>query len=49
MAMFVLPAPVGAQTSRFVLLWKAAPKMRLCTRLRVLQDSGRQTLQRGSC
>ena len=29
MAMLVLPAPVGAQTSRFSLLVKAVGKMRL--------------------
>ena len=37
MAMFVLPAPVGAQTSKFSLLVKAVGKMRLWMRFRVLQ------------
>ena len=37
MAMLVFPAPVGAQTNRFSLLRKAAGKMRLWMRFRVLQ------------
>lgn len=37
MAMLVFPAPVGAQTSKFSLLQKAAGKMRLWMRFRVLQ------------
>ena len=36
MAMLVLPAPVGAQTSRFSLLVKAVGKMRLWMRFRCL-------------
>ena len=37
MAILVFPAPVGAQTSKFSLLRKAAGKMRLWIRFRVLQ------------
>ena len=39
MAMLVLPAPVGAQTSRFSLLVKAVGKMRLWMRFSCLHSS----------
>ena len=38
MAMLVLPAPVGAQTSRFSLLVKAVGKMRLWMRFSCLHS-----------